>query len=191
VRAGVGLGLPQGFNVLAEYRRYIALGQDSFAGGLEYAVRLSGVRSAWRFGWESDLGQGDPAGLTAGVGFGLSDYSLDYAYQSLGDLGMVQRLSLSWHLGGPGPGPKPDPAQMARLAREAYETGRYAESARIYTELADTPDRLNSSNMWSSAAMAWYKLGKRDQALACFRNAYALNPKRAVLEQWIHTLERR
>jgi tetratricopeptide (TPR) repeat protein len=233
LRAGAALDLPAGFKALGEYRRYVALGQDSFAGGLEYSLSVAGARTAWRFGWESDLGAGDPAGLTAGVGLGLASFTLDYAFQSLGDLGPVQRITLSWRLpsgtapvptgsaeagapgnaarqgapasatagrGGPAAGgkaavpelPQATAAQRgtkAQRAREAFDAGRYQECAALYTQLSETGDDRQSSRLLSSAALAWNKLGDRTRALACFKAAYAKDPGRAVLKQWIRSLE--
>ncbi len=95
-----------------------SLGQgtvDYFQAGVEYGFnRLLFLRA----GWQVPLGDNNTGGLTglsAGLGFALSDFKMDYAYLPYGELGSAHRVSLGYAFGSPaeekvsGPGPTIQP----------------------------------------------------------------------------------
>lgn len=54
---------------------------------------------ALRFGYDARLAGPGLPGLTTGLGFRLKNLSMDYALVPFGDLGVTQRVSLTWALG--------------------------------------------------------------------------------------------
>jgi len=65
--------------------------------GFEYAiVRVLFLRIGYRMrGFDENYKLGYLSGLTAGVGFSLFNYNLDYGFVPYGDLGYTHRISLS------------------------------------------------------------------------------------------------
>jgi hypothetical protein len=61
------------------------------------------------FGTRNDAGPG----ITAGVGWALRDFDLDYAFVPYGDLGVSHRLSVTWRFG--------EDAREAHTDRSRYE----------------------------------------------------------------------
>lgn len=121
LRAGLGLLGAAGFSLLAEYRHWTAGGQGGMALGGEYALRQGSMGLAGRLGYESDLSGGEAgAGLSTGVGIKFGDLSLDYGFQTLGDLGAVHRATLGWSFrvraveAEPGPKASTTPAKVRR-----------------------------------------------------------------------------
>jgi hypothetical protein len=53
-----------------------------------------------RAGYDSGVAGAKYAGLTSGLGFSFGDLTLDYSFSPFGDMGNVQRVSVSWALGG-------------------------------------------------------------------------------------------
>ncbi len=88
-----------------------------FQAGLEYS--LQGILFL-RAGCQvplSDEGLSGLTDLTAGVGFALSDFRLDYAYLPYGNLGAAQRASVGYFFGGPPPaGPSAAKFSQRRMA---------------------------------------------------------------------------
>lgn len=67
--------------------------------GVEYLADYSeGGRFAVRAGWRTDAADSASA-ISAGLGFDLNSYAIDYSYSGMGDLGQVHRLSLSLKFG--------------------------------------------------------------------------------------------
>ena len=189
-RAGVGLMRISGFKLLGEYRRWNESEQNSLAGAAEFMMAFRGAELDWRAGYESGLADGGAAGLSAGIGAGLGGLRIDYAYQTLGELGGAHRVSLDWRYKADlaagkefnvVSAPLDTSGERLRKAKLEYEAGHYQLAAELYSRLAE--ERPNSFGMQAAAAMSYMMLGEKVLAMKYFGRARQLQPERKDLQE--------
>jgi hypothetical protein len=158
---------------------------------------------AIRLGYQASLADNQILGLTglsAGLGFTLSGFVLDYAYLPFGDLGAAQRISLSYHFFPPGTGQAPQTEARPPLAApqtspsdlaegQALEKAqRFREAALVYNN-AIRKDRSNAA-AWRAAGGLYYRLGQKAYAVQCYDQVLRLNPGDSALRTWLDKYRR-
>ena len=100
VRAGGFMALDK--NLMAVLDLAFMEKDVNLRGGAEYTRIVGPLVLAARAGYKSDTVKdlGALSGFTAGLGIKWNDYQLDYAWNSLTDLGITHRLSLGIEFGG-------------------------------------------------------------------------------------------
>ncbi|HTC20278.1 MAG TPA: PorV/PorQ family protein, partial [bacterium] len=94
---------------------------------------------AFRAGYVVDFSPTDLqglTGLTAGLGLGLQDFNLDYAYAPFGDLGSSQRVSLTYHFEGEAPQATPVSLPKASLKTATPVAGLLSPNTQPVTVFA-------------------------------------------------------
>lgn len=180
--------------------------------GFEYAYQQ---RYFLRAGYSRDLRQ-DPLGWAKGLSFGLGlklgQFTLDYAYCFMGELGDIHRLGLSLSF--------PEPAGSNRLSRSAptYPAIRAPEEAakkpvllkfQVSSQTDMTAEQLfdQGEEKWRmglkqealdfylravgkdpNLEKAWNRLGKTyfDKSLESYRKALEADPGNDQLRQWLN-----
>ncbi|NTV52240.1 MAG: hypothetical protein HGA76_04405, partial [Candidatus Firestonebacteria bacterium] len=107
-------------------------------------------------------------GLNLGLGFRISDYSVDYAYQPFGDLGDVHRLTVSLPFGR---SVSEEQNLLAKLEKQVKDKQR-----NIFKNLVGEGD-------------VWLAKGNFEKAAAIYAHAFGVNPDDAALKKKIRDTE--
>ena len=97
--AGIGYRLPMGLTMAMDFKQRPHAKESEFSAGAEYVLLTNFTLRAGYSTTQAESGSsmGDLAalnGFATGLGFKLHDYSLDYSFTPMGELGNVQRFSL-------------------------------------------------------------------------------------------------
>lgn len=151
------------------------------SGGLELRPTAQlALRTGYQ--WRSqDLGVAGLAGLTAGLGFRLGRFGLDYAFQPHGDLATSHRVAIVYGLAGTASG---NPVETAmRQAEAKYRDLDYDAALSLARGVVETDPRY---------AKAWQLIGnilyaKRDWpgAIAAWEKSLAIEPDNARLREFM------
>jgi hypothetical protein len=152
--------------------------------------------------WEFlDNSIGGLRGLSAGLGAGFDDLSLDCSFSPNGDLGDYRSLSLTYRF--PSPPPKPvsfkpsaDPSS-ALLVTEVEVEFEVPEGPAPRTPLSPASQarleelgrkvQTHPGNLaaWREMAMLYWRSGQADYAVQCFEEVLRLDPSDTRLGTWL------
>jgi hypothetical protein len=126
-------------------------------------------------------------GMTIGTGFQWAGYSLDYAWQPFGELGVSQRISLAYDFGG-GANTVSAPAAQEKLGPKWRKEGQSLESAhkwtaaaKVYRQVVD--EDAKNGEAWKALGRAYLRAGKKTYAAKCFKQAAKLGIDDKELKQ--------
>src|SRR5579871_399679 len=196
-----------------------ANGVSGAQGGMEgeWGGFLS-LRTGYRFDF-SDNQLSGLAGLTAGAGLAFQDFRLDYAFLPSGDLGTSHRLSLGYEfpqaqppspvtVTAPPPAPvtvvvptapAPTPAPVStgsslalrfKLPEEAGEGPGETGDKDLAPLVAAVGQAPEDAQAWWKLGTAYYRLGKRGDAIQCFEQVLRLKPDNPKLRTWLESYEK-
>ena len=162
-RLGFGWGKDMGENRLETALDYFApsSGDGGVSLGLEWRMkRIFHIRFGYKMSGANDEG----AGLRAGFGMDLLNFSFDYAYGGYGELGISHTLGVGIKFGqvlsleGIGAGRAVSPAELFKRAMQYYNDGKYLEAVLEFNKVLDEdPTNEKAMEMMQKASE---KIGK-------------------------------
>ncbi|OGR92118.1 MAG: hypothetical protein A2992_04905 [Elusimicrobia bacterium RIFCSPLOWO2_01_FULL_59_12] len=146
-----------GTTLLQAFRRKLNLSLDygkmrdangAVYGGAEYwPVSMLALRG----GYSGEDVEGN--GLRAGIGLRLGDFSFDYAFSDVGDLGLAHRYEVCYRFGAIRPLLSPEMRKMLRQAKRAIREERYARAVLLLDALIKMEPRYKLFHRLAKGAM--------------------------------------
>ncbi len=107
---------------------------------------------ALRTGYVNDDNVG--SGIRAGIGIRIKGISFDYAYGSLGELGMNHRYELSARFGEPRPILTPEERKILQQAKAAMRAERYEQATLLFDSLIELAPNYKPARRYVKTSMA-------------------------------------
>ena len=201
IRFGLGLYKFSNFNIMSEYRLWTVSQHATISAGTEYFFNTGDIRIALRAGYESGLSAGElAAGLTGGLGLERGNLGLDYAYQSIGNLGSAHTISLNWKLPTKSEPivtskaietPRQNNVEITRAklnllfrkALRAYVKKDYSQAAYIFFDIS-SKSSPNYKIQYYIGMCAWHS-GHKKKAIYYIEQSISLKPNQPKLREWL------
>jgi hypothetical protein len=149
--------------------------------------------------------------FTAGIGFKISTFTLDYAYLPFGTLGTSNRVSVAFQFNLPKEVVKvPVPVQVPVTVVQPVPEAANPKDVEVHFKISNDPlaqgqqlekdgklpeaigvyvgalkEKPGDDLLWAALANDYYRLGKKDYAIQCFEKVLQLKPDNQALAAWL------